>query len=526
MARIKWRDKEIDSLISPNTSISKEYLRADDGTVVAQKHTITVKGYILASGDPLSDQEDSRQNYLYGRILDFLNLGSTGSLNNIPKNQAGLLEIQPVGAGSHVIKYDGAQLISLSLPETPDDTAGIQYQEYGFTFESYQPAYSSGDIYSSYRIKSVNESWDVEKQEDAVSFTNMDFNANNSDYNYVLKHTVSAVGLPSFNNGSLGNTAFYEAYNYVNTRLKSDVTSQYISSDVYNNAIPASSAFSIDSWRSSGISSGNVVNPTGYLSYNKVRQSSSDIAGGSYSVTSSYTMSRNSGNIEISANYNEDENGDISVSIEGSITPLSRQSISSLVNDKYVIASSIYNQVSDSGNWTKATVLASSVLSTYKPSGCNNSLVVDRYPRSISVGRNKNNGNITFNLNYKGISSGVRNLKDSITGCITANVTVTDDNRSNSYGLGYKSIAIVPIIGKTDGPIIQDMGTTKERRRTVSFDVTMKQSCRSFDSPPTGSIYPLMESYKPVGSSYVQNFTENWEWVNGRYNLSVDWIYI
>jgi hypothetical protein len=69
------------------------------------------------------------------------------------------------------------------------------------------------------------------------------------------------------------------------------------------------------------------------------------------------------------------------------------------------------------------------------------------------------------------------------------------------------------------------MGTTKERKRTVTFDVTMKQGYRSVTGVPTGAIYPIITGYQPVGSSYVQNFVETWDWINGKYNVTVDWIY-
>lgn len=530
MARIKWRDKEIDSLISPNTSVTKEFVRTEDGTVLGQKHTINVKGYILASGDPLSQGTDSRQNYLYGKIANFLNLGSTGTLNNIPINQAGKLEIQPVGEGGNTITYDNAQLINLNLPETPEDTAGIQYQEYAFTFESYQPLYTSGsgDIYSAYRLKSVSENWELQKQQDQLSFVDNNFTLDDSLYAYTLSHTVSAVGLQNFDNGAYKNSAWYEAYKYVNSRLVETPVSSYISKDAYTSTLPASSTFAIDQWKGSGVASGNIIaSPTGYLAYNKIRTSTVDVPGGSYSVTSTYLMSRSSGTFDINTQYSEDESGEVTITVEGTVTPLSSQDINSLVNDKYRIASGIYQQISDSGNWTKATALASGALSTYKGSGCTGNLVIDRYPRAITVGRNKINGAISFNLTYKGISSGIRSLKDSISGAIAATVSVIDDNRSNSYNLGYKTIAVIPILGRAGGPIIQDMGTTKERKRTIAFDVTMKQACRSQSGAPTGYIYPLVSGYQPVGvgSSYVQNFQETWDWTNGRYNLTVDWIY-
>lgn len=519
MARITWRGQSLDQAISPNTSIAKEFIRSDDGTAIGQKHTINIKGHILASGDP---NTGDRQNYLYGKIKDFLGLGSTGNLNNARLNQQGVLEILPVGPGQNVIKYDNAQLISLNLPEPPEDTAGIQYQEYAFAFESTQP--ESADVYNKYRIKSVSENWEIHKQDDHVTFDSNNLLLPSSYYSYTVTHTLSAVGMQKYTLGNYTSAAWLEAYNYVNDRLKDDIVSGYISQDSYNTTMPASSAMNITSWKPSGVTAtGTVINlDDSYKSYNRIRTSTVDVPAGSYAVTSTYLLSRNSGVFELNTSYNEDEAGDINITVEGTVTALTSQSISSNANDKFVVASSIFESVTNSGTWSGVTSLASGMLSSYSGGA---PIFIDRYPRSITIGKNRITGSINFTAGYKGISSGVRSLKDSISGCIAASVNVMDDNRLNKSNLGFKSIAVIPILGRSGGPIIQDMGTTKERKRTVTFDVTMKQGYRSVTGVPTGAIYPIITGYRPVGSSYVQNFVETWDWINGKYNVTVDWIY-
>ena len=95
--------------------------------------------------------------------------------------------------------------------------------------------------------------------------------------------------------------------------------------------------------------------------------------------------------------------------------------------------------------------------------------------------------------------------------------------------LQFQQVAVIPILFKSDGPILQDIATTKERKRTVQLDVTLKQGFRDPNKSPASSCYPIVAAYKPASNNtnsvYVQNFTDQWDWANGKYSLTVDWIY-
>ena len=109
-------------------------------------------------------------------------------------------------------------------------------------------------------------------------------------------------------------------------------------------------------------------------------------------------------------------------------------------------------------------------------------------------------------------------LEPEISGALSESVTVNYDNED---GLD-QIIAIIPIIGKADGPVIQDMGTTKEKKVSVTLDVVMLKGSRS--SKPDGTT--VANSYKPTSTSYQETKTESWSPSTGSYNLSISWIYI
>jgi len=523
MARITWCNRTLDQQISPNVGISKEILRNEEGDTFGQKISISIDGYVIATGDVISG---ARQNSIYEQINHFLGMSPEGRTD-----QQGTLEILPVDGGSTasgVLRFENAQLTSVGLPESPEDTAGIQYQQYSFAFESYQPL-NSLDIFSGYRIKSSNESWELQKQEDTISYLGDNFEGD-AYYTYSLSHTLSAVGIQEYSDGLLSSPAWEQAYLFVESKLQETPSGIYKNS--YNQDYGEGvSTFDLSQWNLTGGTS-HVADLTNYFAYNRIRTSTLDVVGGSYSTTTTYQLSPSSGTYQINVKYDEGEDGDVTISIDGTVSPFSTTSTSSNVGNKLAISSGIFQKISDNGNWTRFTSLAQKSLQFYKGYGssCSGSLTLDTNPRAISIGQNRNNGEMTFSLSYKGMSADVNAIKAQIPGAIAASIVVSDDNPkvTGTYAKSFEfqKIAIIEILGKEDGPVFQDMATTKERKRTVQMDVTMKQACRKENSSPAQYCYPIVAARKPVSPDvYSQNFTENWDWMNGKYSISVDWIY-
>ena len=244
-------------------------------------------------------------------------------------------------------------------------------------------------------------------------------------------------------------------------------------------------------------------------------------------------MSKYAYSFEVTGQYSQDESGEVSITVEGTVSGLTEQDIKSIVNDKMVNSKLGYDEISN-GNWgpgSKGKELADILYGRYYNStgSCAGALSLDDYPRSISVTENKINGTVGFNVLYKAVSSYAKSLKDAFTGAISATLSVNDVNKKNT-GSSIQTVAIIPIIGRTKGPIIQNMNTTSERVRTVSIEVVLGAGCRNPDASPSAVALGKILEYSPANKlsaqlNYVRDSQETWDWVSGKYQASITWVY-
>ena len=127
------------------------------------------------------------------------------------------------------------------------------------------------------------------------------------------------------------------------------------------------------------------------------------------------------------------------------------------------------------------------------------------------MGHNKVAGAITFTRVYDDRTVDVE-------GALSQNTTVTYDNVDGTN----KVVAILGVLSRAAGPIIQDMSTTKERRVTVSIDLVMRKGFRT--NKPTTAYTNIAEAYAP-NNSYEETRTESFSPKTGQYNLTVGWVF-
>lgn len=514
---LKWNNSSIISFeYGVAIGISKDFVRSDDGTVLSEKHNITIKGSVVASGTNAEARYISLFNKSYDANAKVLQGGEREySL------QIGKLEV----TGTE-INYSAATLLSINVPEASEDTAGIQFQEVSLVFESIQPP----TFAATYKLKSANENWDFKKEEDKITYKDSDISLENDNVKYSLTvtHTVSAQGLYEY--GISKKEALKIAYEYVSSRLKNDIKNEKISQDLQARTFLNGLTFTPStSYFSGGAYDIISSDASGFKSYNKIRSSSTDINTATYSVTTVYFMSDEPATIDASANFSRDESGESSVSVEGTIQGLSGKDVNSLSNDKLTNARTVYGQLSGNGslrNGCHIFSLANNVFNNYHPD--KTGIAIRDYPIAVSVGENKTNGSILFNVTYKIIPSEYKAILDNISGAIAANISVNDSNRNVSADYDVKTIVEIAIVGRQrKGPILQDMSTTKQRTRSVSIDVTVDATQRTKENYSLKSnILTQANSYKPSGSKcYVQDFSESWDWVRGQYRANFNWIY-
>ena len=240
-----------------------------------------------------------------------------------------------------------------------------------------------------------------------------------------------------------------------------------------------------------------------YKAYNHLRTVSSNTSEGSYSITDTWVVSDNTTNArhDIDISYEDSQEAPAkTISVSGTITGLDTNSSSSNSISRYSNAKSEL-----SATLAKVFSLASAV---YTASGGTGSLRNIELTRSI--GHNKVAGVITYSLNYDDLSVTIDNA-------LSESVTVSYDNEDGANEI----IAIIGVIGKAGGPVIQNMGTTNEKKVTVSVDVVMQRGYRT-DKPDGTS---LATTYKPT-VGFQTTKTESWTPNTGAYNLNIEWIYV
>lgn len=491
-------------------SATKDYNRSDDSTVFSDKRTITVRGSIAADGDDPSVKYQD----LLTAALDVADKGLTVS-GRQKNTQTGILTISgPTGA---VIQtFNNAVFVSSSSSEPPEDTAGIHFIEVSLVFEAIVSD-------APYRLKSASETWDI-KRLDQNTLESTDL-IGSVYFNFEITHNITAEGMVDIENSK---EAFEQAYQYVQNRKKgvdvSPVVNDIIGQAMYN-------SFSPKTWQVDSNASPYPSNLSSFNVFNTTRTSSSDIAKGAYSLTTVYTLVKNSDPVSLTldAKINADESGGMTIAVDGTVEGLTNSDTTSPISDKFGNAQTYYDKISGSnkfGNGSSIFIFANSLMTYYDV--FDKGLLWDK-PTSVSVGHNRQVGSISFSVTYKVVPSEYKALLDLVGG-LSAVITFTDTN-PHDRNVQNQKVVLIPILGnKTKGPIIQDMSTTTERTRNVSIEVIVPQDKRTKTNDAVRKlITDEANTYAPTvpsgGKIYVQDFQETWDWINGKCATTIQWVY-
>jgi hypothetical protein len=325
-------------------------------------------------------------------------------------------------------------------------------------------------------LNEASEEWVLEFNDQAESYDNQ--------HTFRLQHTVSAAGKQVYDADGLISTGLEQAKEWVVQRLGLDTTYLHSTSGI-------------------GLL-------TSYSGYNHIRNETSNEYDGRYSINETWLVAQNNAleDFTISTKTAID-NGLTSVGIEGNIIGLSTNDVDDITTNKWVAAS---------GKWIDVQTNLYSRAQLY--GGLTNLHV---YPISTSVGMNPINGTINYAYEYNTRPS------NCIAGSLSEIINIKDINPADIY-------ASLPIIGRTTGPILQDMNTITERKRGISIELVMPITATTcnvtnmLSSAPKTSVDTLIEEFKTnLQASYNQVFTntdeEDWSPQIGRYTRNVEWTY-
>jgi len=274
----------------------------------------------------------------------------------------------------------------------------------------------------------------------------------------------------------------------------------------------------------------NLINS--YGGYNHIRSEQLSESAGTYSINETWLIASGSAyeNYNMSVSSSTD-NPFVSVSIDGNIKGLTSIPPSGFVsppNPSYVSAYqnalNKYNLISNNGQFgltSDAFVRANNSVSVQ----------LNSQPKSVSLGANQYTGEITYNLQFDNRPTNI------ISGVLAESISVNDTYPGDVF-------AVIPVIGRKTGPILQYIGGRTEYKRDLSINLTMDYTNIPYGAtrktlllqkpsviePVASQISQLINELSPAREPGIRKYfisppTESWNPKEGTYSLNISWTY-
>tara|TARA_B100000700_G_scaffold68841_2_gene76217 strand:+ start:22961 stop:24529 length:1569 start_codon:yes stop_codon:yes gene_type:complete len=497
-----------------NYSISVgEVVKAGDGTVLDVIYNISVDGLFVAEGDITTDGARlanliGKQKTRWQPVADMEDFHGT------------LLITSPNGTQA----FTGyAELTGLTAGETDDQ--GINTGTYSAEFTGRY----GGKKGSARYIESGSESWSIEESGEYSRLPGV--GSDNSVYKvWTITQTLSAKAVNQYNENGWQKSGHTFAKEWCDARL-SESPARNIDIDI------ADKSDEWDAFSTAGTTlDGAVGINVGTLQFfNKKRTGSAEPNDGSYTYTTTWTASEWAASHDLEISEDIGAEGLASVTVSGSIQGYDSNAIGSLtvnavdnalgmlsaaLNEAYTLALAHYETVKtagqDGGPDGESTAPGEGTACAPDEDESPKTLRITENSRTVS--KNLVTGSVSYSVTFADKDDQSEEAADEDNGVITEKITVTDNNEDHSN----QTVAIISIIGRAGGPIFQDMGTTNERKRSISVDWTMDKCNR--EKKPSTLALTAANRYKPTGG-YQQSKSEQWTAATGAYTLNIEWVY-
>lgn len=362
---------------------------------------------------------------------------------------------------------------------------------------------SSGTFF----VEDYSESWNLEAEDGQGESVE-------NPRSYRISHSLNATGKTVYDwDGVISKPAWEQARDFVLTRLSGNPSGTY----------PNVAGL---------IGSGTVDLVDSYGGYNHVRTEQIDVTAGTYGVTENWLLSSGTANETYSMSTTTSTSDPfVNVSIDGTITGLSKvppdqlgDKVLTAVSGAYANALAKYNAISNSGEFG----LTSDI---YKRANNLVAVQLNSQPTSVTIGTNQYTGEITYSLAFNNRPTNI------ISGVISEDIQINDTYPGDVF-------AVIPVLGRKTGPILQYIGGRTEYRRDISINLVMdytkipysgQRSSLILKKPslvePTASqIAQLLKELSPQGEPGVRKYfisapTENWTPKGGAYSFNVSFTY-
>lgn len=396
-------------------------------------------------------------------------------------------------------------------------------------------------------IEDYSETWSLEVQEgQGITHTpaggTFDFNNHFASVRgYILTRNITATGRTMYYANGKRGEAWHQAKKYIYNILFKDNDGDSTNDSTGYEQYPE---YDIGNYFGSGYL--NIANQT-WGGYNHLRTESFDVTAGTFTLNDTWVLSSGNAyeNYNLSTSKPRDGSNTYTVNIDGTIKGLSSQHAGgrsyggnntgtpvipggqSSLNSAYQNALFKWHQVSNSGTYGRCYLYhraQSSILAT-----------LNTVPASVSVAGNETNGEITYNIEYD------TRPPASISGTLSESITCNDTYPGDVF-------ALIPVIGRPTGPIIQYLNSRTEYQRNLSIDLVFDRyyasgnggnigarqfyylSKPSLQQPFRDQIGYIVNAFSPSGDVGIRKWlinppVETWDASTGRYSLNINWIY-
>lgn len=200
-----------------------------------------------------------------------------------------------------------------------------------------------------------------------------------------------------------------------------------------------------------------------YGGFNHSRSESFDVSAGTYSITDTWLLSSGTAYESYSASLSSNvEDPLTTISINGTIKGLSSMPPSGYIYGgdyrsqvhltPYQNAINKYHTITNQGTFGISSDI-------YKRARKLVNFDINPIPKSTSVGHNEFTGEITYNIDFDN-----RPITENIAGLKSSSISINDTYPGDVF-------ATIPVIGRSNGPVLQYLGTRTEYRRDVSIEL-------------------------------------------------------
>lgn len=356
-------------------------------------------------------------------------------------------------------------------------------------------------------IEDYSEDWALEVDEQTGE-------SPDNPRSYRISHSLNATGKTFYNvDGEQEKPAWVQAKEFILQRLASNPNSSY----------PNIAGL---------IGSGTVNLIESYGGFNHVRTENVNVGAGTYSITENWLLSKGTAFENYNLNTTTSTNSPfVNVKLDGTIKGLSAVPPSGYGNEEINAASGAYRRALDKWYEVSNSGAFGLTCSLYKRADNTVAVALNSQPLSVAIATNEYTGEINYSLEFDNRPTNI------ISGVLNEDITVNDTYPGDVF-------AVIPVIGRQTGPILQYIGGRTEYKRDISLNLVMDYTKIPYGSgrnplllkkpslvePTATQIANLLKELSPAGEPGVRKYfvsppTENWTPKQGVYNFNVSFTY-